>query len=63
MLGILALFTFLLSVEMLEELFLRSHIINPFVGFDGIIEVDESQQADLTLFTISEFLLGMPHLH
>jgi len=48
---------------MLEELFIRGHAVNAFVRLDGIVEVNEPQQADLALFAIPELLLCMPHLH
>ena len=52
-----------MAIEIIEQFFIRCHIVNALVALDRVVEVDKAQQADLTILPILKRLLLMPHLH
>jgi hypothetical protein len=48
---------------MFKQLFIWRHIVNAFVGLDRVVEVDETQQTNLSIFPVLKCLLLVPHLH
>ena len=48
---------------MIEQFFVWRQIVNPFVGLDRVVKVDEAQQAEMTALAVFKGFLLVPHLH